>query len=144
MTSNMTSMTSNMTGSLAAVGAVAALALLAGPMPAAGEVNPLQELLRKVEAKETEDGFCKTVDWPKGDNRATYVAWLNGAAAGFGKVNKFASGTCQYDEVVRVFMRDGRRCVEYRWHACQPERTCGRGSDTECKSQNGEWNRVKK
>src|SRR5829696_2574106 len=78
--------------------AVVLVLLLAGGASVFAQGNPLAELLRKVEAREQENGFCATVSWPRGDDRAGYVRWLEGAQVGTSKLNTFATGQCQYDE----------------------------------------------
>ena len=97
------------------------------------------ELLRKVAAKEAENGFCATVNWPPGQP-ATYTRWLDDAVVGTSKVNTFKNGAdCQHDRVTEVFQRDGGKCVRYTWSACARDSSCASGSAEACKQPDGNW-----
>ena len=99
----------------------------------------IAELLRKTAAKERENGFCATVNWPPGQ-ADTYVRWLEDAVVGTSKVNTFKNGAdCQHDIVTEVSQRDGRKCVRYTWSACAKDSTCASGSAEACKQANGTW-----
>jgi hypothetical protein len=125
----------------AALGTAAVLVLSNGP--ASGQVEFTTELVRKAKAAETEGGLCSKVNWSTG-TRETYVRWLEGAMVGTTKVNKFASGDCQYDEVTRISSRNGRKCVHYNWYTCDRGAKCGIGGDVECRDAKGDWARDKK
>lgn len=118
------------------------VALAIGAPASTAEPNPLAELLRKVDAKEKDDGFCAKLRWAAGDNRQRYVRWLEAAVEGSAKVNKLKGGTqCQYDEVTGITSDKGRKCVHYSWHACVTGSVCGGGADVECKQADGSWKR---
>jgi hypothetical protein len=127
-----------------AIGGAAALLLPALAVSTAqGQTrDPVSELIRKAQAREQDNGFCAGItDWPAG-TRETYVYFLNVAAVGFGKVNRFQSNThCQFDRVTAVFTNaSGAKCVSYTWFACATGKGCGLGQDTECQ-KNGDWER---
>jgi hypothetical protein len=107
---------------------------------AQSELELAVELVRKAKARESENGFCSKVAW-NGLDRESYVRWLEGATNGTTKVNKWANGNCQFDEVTQISSRDGRKCVHYTWHTCVPGGECGMGSDIECKQSDGAWRR---
>ena len=99
----------------------------------------VREFLRKVNAREPENGFCSTTGWPRG-SPAIYVQWLESAVVGSTKINTFKSGAdCQYDRVTAVSYRAGRKCVRYVWSACQRGKNCGRGTAEACKQPGGNW-----
>lgn len=108
--------------------------------PAQPGADPLiTELLRKVGAKEAENGFCATVNWPPGEP-STYTRWLEDAVVGASKVNTFKNGAdCQHDIVTEVFQRDGRKCVRYTWSACARGSSCASGTAEACKQPGGNW-----
>ena len=125
-----------------AIGAAAALLVPALSMAMAHAQDTVAELLRKVQAREADNGFCATIaDWPAG-TRETYVYFLNVAVVGFGKVNRFQNDThCQFDRVIEIFTNaSGAKCVRYTWFACATGKSCGSGEDTECQ-QGGDWQR---
>lgn len=109
----------------------------------ASERPAVQEIVRKSNAGAAESGFCAGLQWPVGSGEA-YFAWLNGAAVGAEKINKFRNGNCQYDRVDAVSTRDGRKCVKYTYFNCKAGSTCGVSTDTECKKADGGWERDKK
>jgi hypothetical protein len=99
----------------------------------------IAELKRKGEAREPENGFCTGRGWPAG-NPTSYTAWLEAAEAGSSKVNTFKNGAqCQHDEVIEVYPSEGRKCVRYRWHACERGKTCAWGNSLACKKADGSW-----
>src|SRR5437773_411784 len=98
--------------------AAAAMLLLCGAQACLAQVEFTVDIVRQSKANQDEGGLCAKVNWP-GITRDTYVRWLEGVMIGTTKVNKFASGNCQYDEVTSITSRSGRRCVQYTWHNCQ-------------------------
>lgn len=122
----------------------AALMLAASGAAAHGQgvgPDPVAELIRKAEAREAENGFCATVDWPPG-TRESYVRFLEIAMTGFAKINTFQNGAhCQFDRVTEIYQGPSGKCVRYTWWACASGKNCGRGADADCRQADGSWAR---
>lgn len=98
----------------------------------------VDEIVRKAESREAENGFCAGTGWPLGDDFATFKAWLEGANVGTWKANRYASGACELNRVTRIHNDAATgRCVTYsRWN-CRKGQLCLTGSAVDCLDRNG-------
>jgi len=105
------------------------------------EQQTIDEIVRKAEARERENGFCSIVGWPPGDNWEGFAAFLKGAHVGTWKVNRFANGNCELNRVTRVHQESIGRCVSYSLWSCPKGGTCGTGKVVDCLDRNGKLTR---
>ena len=121
-------------GALAAV-----LALVGAGGSAYGQDAKVQELMRKAAAGETEGGFCANTGWPAACAE-TNRAFRENAVVGATTVDSFDGGTlCATARVAEVFYEQGRKCLRYRWWACQAGKRCAGGTTVTCKGEDGAW-----
>jgi hypothetical protein len=95
------------------------------------------ELMRKAESTEMESGFCVTTNWPSGPSLEEFTAFLKSASVGTSKVNLFADGKCQLDQVTRTHMEKGGKCVTYDSWICDKGGLCGKISTLDCLNSAG-------
>jgi hypothetical protein len=107
-----------------------------GALAQSREQQTIDEIVRKAEAGENENGFCSRVGWPRGDNWEGFAAFLKSASVGTWKVNTFANGNCELDRVTRVHQEGGARCVTYSIWVCQKDNTCGTNNVVDCLDRN--------
>jgi hypothetical protein len=107
---------------------------------AAGQDATVQELMRKVAAREAENGFCASVRWPVTDEAGEH-RFLELAEVGSAEAALFPSGACSYTYVTQTFPGAHGKCVRYTWWACAPGRTCASGESVFCKNPRGAFSR---
>lgn len=120
--------------------ALVATCLAAAPSPAAAqsrEGRQIDEIVRKSEKGERENGFCATTGWPPGDNLEWFTQFLRAARVGSWKVNNFANGNCQLDRITLIVPENDGRCITYRHYNCTQGGVCGTGQVTDCLDRNG-------
>jgi hypothetical protein len=105
------------------------------------EQRTIDEIVRKAEAGESENGFCSRTGWPNGNNWEGYKAFLINAAVGSWKVNTFNNGNCELDRVTGVHHEPVGRCVSYSIWVCQKDNTCGTNKIVDCLDQNDKLTR---
>ncbi|HEY7609859.1 MAG TPA: hypothetical protein VIF14_11560 [Alphaproteobacteria bacterium] len=124
---------------LRAAACAGALALGAFAGGAFAQDASTRELMRKVQAGETEDGFCATTGWPAGSGE-TNIAFREGAVVGSLSRDTFnGAAICALARVTNVYYQQGRKCIRYQWWACQVGKTCGSGTTLSCKGADGRW-----
>ncbi len=97
----------------------------------------IDEIVRKAEAREPEDGFCSRTRWPLYTYEG-FLSHLKAARVGTWKVNKYENGACQLDRATAVRQQDGRKCVEYSYWTCSRQRNrCGATSSVDCIAPDG-------
>jgi len=125
-----------------AAGAVGALAVLLGATAlgahAYGQDTTVQELMRKVEARESENGFCSSVPWAMTDDAGEH-RFLENAAVGSAEAARFSSGACSYTYVTEVYPGQYGKCLRYTWWACGPGKICAKGESAWCKNAQGSF-----
>lgn len=121
----------------AALGIMLHLGVSGGAQAQSREGRQLDEIVRKAEKGERENGFCATTGWPPGDNLEWFTQFLRGSRVGSWKVNYFANGNCQLDRVTLIVPENDGRCITYRLYACTQGGTCGTGQVTDCLDRNG-------
>ncbi|MBL8674276.1 MAG: hypothetical protein JNL07_05255 [Rhodospirillales bacterium] len=118
---------------LAAALAALALACASGGASAQdSELRMIEEVIRRAEAGEPENGFCRSTRWPPGDSLEAFTAYLNAASVGSWKINNFANGNCAYDRVTAIHQEDGGKCVSYTYWSCTRDGSCGVGRSVDC------------
>jgi len=125
----------------AARGALAALLALTAAVAHAQDAK-VSELMRKVDAREMEDGFCATTGWRPGSAESNR-AFREGAVAGSTSVDTFKDGAlCATARIEEVYFREGRKCLRYLWWACERGLRCAGGATRSCKGADGMWEDV--
>ncbi len=119
-----------------AIAMASALAALTIGGAARAQDATVRELIRKVEANETEDGFCATVPW-RTSTEASEHLFLENAAVGTAEAARFPAGQCSYTYVTEVYAGPSGKCVRYTWWACGPGKTCATGESLYCKNPSG-------
>ena len=114
--------------------ALTALTLACGGGAAAqdSELRMIEEVIRRAEAREPENGICQTTRWPPGDSLEAFTAYLNAASVGSWKINNFANGNCAYDRVTAIHHENGGKCVSYTYWSCTRGGSCGIGRTVDC------------
>jgi len=121
------------------VALAAAAAHMATPTHAQGDPF-IDEIMRKANAAEPDDGFCRRAPWPTTDSQGEHM-FLERADPGSAEAAKFASGACSYTRITDVYRGQNGRCVRYTWWACQPGKTCNLGESHFCKGPDGRYRR---
>ena len=96
----------------------------------------IDEVTRKAEAAEMEQGFCATTGWGPISQQA-YTAFLASTSVGSGKVNRFDNGQCEFNRVTRIHTENGGKCVTYSFWACPKGERCGKGAKVDCLNSAG-------
>jgi hypothetical protein len=118
-----------------------AVPLLFGP-EAYGQDALLRELIRKAEAREPENGFCATTNWPPTEPKRN-DAMREQATVGLRSVDTHNNGAiCSSLLVTEVLFRGGRKCLRYNYWVCERGSACGTGKSLDCKQADGYWNRT--
>lgn len=99
--------------------------------------SDIDQMVRKAEGREKEEGFCQKLAWPPGLTLEQFTTWLRAANETSWKVNLFANGNCQYDRVTRIDNENGGKCVIYTYYTCSKGGTCGVGQSTDCLDSKG-------
>ena len=118
----------------------ALVAAACGGAPAYGQDATVQELMRKVAAREVDKGFCASVRWPATDEAGEH-RFLELAEVGSAEAALFPSGACSYTYVTQTCPGAHGKCVRYTWWACAPGRTCASGESVFCKNAGGAFSR---
>jgi hypothetical protein len=105
------------------------------------EQQTIDEIVRKSEAREVENGFCSRTGWPNGSNWEGYKKFLTTAAVGSWKVNTYDNGNCELDRVTRVHQERGAKCVSYSLWTCTRGGACGTGATVDCLEPSGQLRR---
>ncbi len=108
-----------------------------GARAQSADEKKIDEIVRKAEASEPEDGFCAGTGWPPGDSRDGFTAFLKSAAVKSWKINSFKNGSCTLDRVTRVHQENGGKCVTYSGWTCAPGKTCGTYKTVDCLNRQG-------
>lgn len=118
-----------------AVGAVIVMAF--APFPAHTQSDRLvREIIRKAEARNPEDGFCRRSAWRTPGPRAQQ-RFLENAVVHSDEAARFEDGACSYTRVDETYRGRYGKCVRYTWWACEPGTTCATGKTAWCKQRNG-------
>jgi hypothetical protein len=129
-------------GVMLVVAAAAVSSLTVNPAVVSAQDQTVQELVRKVDAEERDNGFCSSVPWyttnPQAERR-----FLENAQIGTAEAARFPSGECSYTYVTNVYEGSYGKCVRYTWWACGPTTTCGKGESLYCKNEGGGFSRQK-
>jgi len=126
---------------VAARGSLAALLALPATEAYAQDAK-VSELMRKVDAREMEDGFCATTGWRPGSAESNH-AFRESAVAGSMSVDTFKDGAlCATARVEEVYFQEGRKCLRYQWWACERGLRCAGGATRSCKGADGRWEDV--
>jgi len=132
-------------GNIRKIVAGSALALLCSSSVTAfaqsREQQTIDEVVRKAEAGENENGFCSRTGWPTGNNYDGFVAFLRAAAVGSWKMNTFNNGNCELNRVTKVHHESGAKCVSYSLWKCSKGGTCGTGAVVDCLDANNKLRR---
>ncbi|MBS0240911.1 MAG: hypothetical protein JSS20_01955 [Proteobacteria bacterium] len=87
----------------------------------AGYAADRDELVRRVEAGQNEDGFCATTKFPFRTEIGEFFGYLDSAKEGseyFARSDYGTSGGCSYYRVLYAFKKDGQFCNRMRSWAC--------------------------
>lgn len=79
------------------------------------------ELIRRVEAGESENGFCAKVSFPARTNIEDFFGYLDGAKPGaefFARSDYGTSGGCSYYRILSAFQDKGLACLQTKSWAC--------------------------
>ena len=126
----------------------------AAPTPAApaapAPADPLiRELMRKAQAKESENGLCARVADKDGarlyqdPDLHFYKRRPAGSTIQYSRRNAFLGKvTCGLYRVASVFTMKGRRCVRIDHWNCVAGEACGAGRATECENASGNYEGV--
>lgn len=134
--------------------ALAAAAILvlaaAGALPAFGQGDPLsnttreqmEELMRKGEAREMENGYCATLPWPVRGSLQPFYAFLERGQPGGIYLAKLQTSNvrgCSYYRMDQIFTDAGKKCARTVGWACTEGDRCVVSRAIWCREPSGTW-----
>jgi hypothetical protein len=123
--------------SCSALCAAASIALVLMLGSALAQTSLTDEIVRKAQKGEQEDGFCARTGWANGDSADDFAKFLRDATTSSGRATNFSGGNCVFNRVTAIKKDKGDKCVSYTFYTCMPGKACGWGKSVDCLKPDG-------
>lgn len=105
-------------------------------------LEQMQEMVRRGEAGESENGFCATLPWPVQSSLDPFFVFLERGERGGVYLAKLQTGNvrgCSYYRMDAIFDEAGKKCARTVGWACNEGDKCVVSRAIWCRNPNGSW-----